>query len=115
MHLLDGQVVEQGGLRIGGVGGIVGDPARPERRPLEDFLDAVLAVLAEGPHVLVLHEGPPGLGRRQPGLQDLEALVAEAGVLTVCGHRHWPTPLAQLEGGQVLNVDARAVLLRPAE
>ena len=36
-------------------------------------------------------------------------------LLVVCGHCHWHEPLVELRGGvQVLNVDARAVVLTTA-
>jgi hypothetical protein len=31
--------------------------------------------------------------------------------LTICGHVHWPSPLARYEGGQILNVDTRVIAL----
>ena len=71
--------------------------------------------LAGRPHVLVLHEGPDG---DEPGLRgnpEVRAAVAGSKVVVVCGHVHWDRPLVGLAGGaQVLNVDARAVLLERA-
>jgi len=31
--------------------------------------------------------------------------------LTICGHVHWPEPLARHARGQILNVDTRVVVL----
>ena len=112
VHLLDGDCVVLDGLRIGGVGGICGNPRKENRREPEDFLRTIQQVLASRPHALVLHEGPDG-GR--PGLRgnpDVRAVVDEKKALVICGHCHWPEPLVTLRGGtQVLNVDARAVVL----
>lgn len=109
-RVLDGDQVELDGLVFGGVSGIVGNPKKPNRRVLDDFA-CELAVASEGADVLVLHEGPDAPDRR--GNPDLRAaLSGVAPPLVICGHRHWSTPLAELPGGQqVLNVDARAVLL----
>lgn len=57
--LLDGDCVDLGGVRFGGVGRIIGDPARPGRRTERAQLDLLGRVLGEDPSVLILHEGPP--------------------------------------------------------
>lgn len=109
--LLDGDVVERGGVRFGGVGLVIGREGRAGRRERGAQLRRVEAVVAADPAVLVLHEGPPdGEGRRgQVALDDATAGVG----LVVCGHSAWDAPLrVRAGGGQVLNVDGRAVLLR---
>mgnify|MGYP001295615127 CR=1 FL=1 len=118
VHLLDGQVRALDGLRVGGVGGIAGDPRKPNRRWHDELCATVEAVLVEGAEVLVLHEGPDGPRPEQRGNPDLRAALVGSGLrpLVVCGHSWWPTPLVELEGGlQVLKVDARVVVLRPLE
>jgi predicted phosphodiesterase len=116
VHLLDGEVREVDGLRLGGVGLISGNPEKRGRRTEEAQLGLLRTVLRASPRLLVLHEGPdaPGDGRR--GSAALRAaLEAQDGLLVVCGHSHWEAPLAALAPGvQVLNVDARAVLLQRA-
>lgn len=111
VHLLDGEVVELDGLRIGGVGGIIGESRKPGRRPAADQLGAIGRVIDGGVDVLVLHEGPHG-GERQPGSAAIrDAIEAGAVGLTICGHAHWHAALAEHARGQILNVDARAVVL----
>lgn len=39
------------------------------------------------------------------------AIEARAVPLTVCGHSHWKSPLAAYSSGQILNVDARVIVL----
>lgn len=115
-HLLDGGVIELDGLRLGGVGGIIGDPRRPNRRDAIDQTDLVLSVLSRGVDLLVLHEGPDVPDADLPGEPALrEALeVAEDRASVVCGHVHWKRPLARLGRRAVLNVDARILVLVPA-
>jgi hypothetical protein len=114
-HVLDGQVIDIDGLRMGGVSGVVGNPRRPFRRDEAAFIATVRRVLARGPDVLILHEGPdvPAEGLRGHA-PTREALVAHGGpLLVVRGHDHWPVALAELAPGiQVLNADERALLLR---
>lgn len=118
VQVLDGQVKTAGGLRVGGVSGIIGNPGRHLRRTEENFLSTMEEVTAKNPNLLLLHQGPddPDRNRRgDPGI----ALSLATGYrgLTVFGHTHcdwpWLTPLGE---GQALNVDGRViVLLRSAE
>jgi Icc protein len=112
-HILDLDVIELGGLTIGGVGGVIGDPKRPHRRYEDDYLAAVQLVLREPIDLLVLHESPGLPERELPGKERLRATL-EAGrpTLIACGHNHWDEPTVELASGSlVLNVDARCVVL----
>lgn len=114
MFLLDGEAVELDGLRVAGLGGIIGRPSKPGRRAEKEHLRLMSRVLEEAPEVLVLHAGPDVPGTRVRGSAPIrEVLESREGLLVVCGHAHWEEPLAVLHGGaQVLNVDSRAVLLQ---
>jgi 3',5'-cyclic-AMP phosphodiesterase len=112
VHLLDGDVATPGGLRVGGVGGIVGNPRKPGRRSETDQLRAIGRVLDQGVDILLLHEGPHGEDDGQRGNGAIRAAIEGGGVgLTICGHDHWRVPLAAHRHGQILNVDARVVVL----
>jgi len=111
VHLLDGGLAEPDGLRIGGVGGIIGNPRKPGRRSEADQLRAIDGAIGYDLDILVLHEGPHG-GDKQPGNDAIRATIEAGGVgLTICGHDHWRVPLAAHRHGQILNVDARVVVL----
>lgn len=125
LHLLDADLAEdiavRWGLRVGGVGLIAGNPEKKGRRAEDDQL-ARLELIAESEvDILVCHEGPNGVivdprrpseERDQLGHAGIRAIVEAHGVpLTVCGHVHWPDPLARLPRGAILNVDARVVAL----
>lgn len=108
---LDGSVTVHDDLRLGGVSGIIGNPARSQRRDESAFVERVVEVLALDPDVLILHEGPEGEDD-QRGNPVLREWIEDHGALVVCGHVHWERALAELRGGgQILNVDARAVVL----
>lgn len=114
-HVLDGGCASLDGLEVGGLSGIVGNPRKPMRRRLERFLERVGQLIERQLDLLVLHEGPAirGVARRgNPEINELFQLAAPD-MLCVCGHTHWPQPLAEIEGRQTLNVDGRVVLLRP--
>ena len=111
--LLHGDVVEHGGLRIGGVSGVVGQEGRYARSSEEEFARVLRRALREKPDLLVMHEGPDDPDRGQLGNPEVRRVVAEARVpLVVCGHRHWDTPVAALtDHTHVINVDNRVVVL----
>lgn len=113
LYYLDGASVELGELRIGGLGGIIGNPERHQRRSEEDYLFALELLLEERIDVLLTHDGPRGLNARQQGSARVRDLLSEHPVpLVVRGHAHWDQPFIQYDNGtQVLNVDARAVIL----
>ena len=114
IHYLDGESVAISSLQVGGVGGIIGNPRRPFRRELNDYLALVSQVGQQVPAVMVLHESPSVREQSWLGNDDLRrCLDCLPPLLTVCGHCRWPFPaLWELEsGGQVCNVDGRAVLL----
>ncbi len=112
VHVLDGQSVVVDGLRIGGVGGIIGNKKNPGRRDEDEQLERIANVVAHRCDMLVLHEGPHGDGK-QHGNEAIRALIDRGEVpLTVCGHCHWKMPLAEHARGQILSVDARVVVLQ---
>jgi 3',5'-cyclic-AMP phosphodiesterase len=111
VHLLDGDLAEVSGLRIGGVGGIIGNPRKPGRRSEADQLRVIDRALGCDLDILVLHEGPRG-SSHQLGNDAIRHAIETAGVgLTICGHDHWRVPLAEHARGQILNVDTRVVVL----
>lgn len=112
VHLLDGDSVVVDGIRFGGVGrAIMGTTEKPGRRPEADQLAHLATVIDQRCDVLLLHEGPHG-DDGQIGHPAIRERIETGGVgLTVCGHRHWDDPLATHTRGQILNVDARVVVL----
>jgi Icc-related predicted phosphoesterase len=111
IHVLDGTSVEVDGFRFAGVGGIIGNPSKPGRREESAHLAQIESVTACD--VLVLHEGPNGNLEDQSGNAEIRQLVEAAGVpMTVCGHVHWDQPLADCARGQIVNVDARVLVLQ---
>lgn len=109
--LLDAAMVERDGLRIAGVGEVIGNAAKPGRRSAGDFLTSLDLALESVPDILVMHEGPNGEAGQRGNELVGERLRDRRG-LTVCGHVHWEQPLHdQPSGGQVLNVDSRVVVI----
>jgi len=110
--LLDGDVVDIDGVRIGGVGLVIGDEEKAGHRSEDDQLER----LYDGPilsDVLVLHEGPH-IDRDHEGSTAIRDALEDARVkLVVCGHRPWSEPLARIgRATQVLNAHERVLVLR---
>jgi Icc-related predicted phosphoesterase len=111
IHVLDGETIVLDGLRIGGVGGIIGNTKKPGRRDEDEQHDRILAVVEQRCDIVVLHEGPNG-DEDQRGNEAIRLVIETGEVpLTVCGHAHWYESLARHAHGQILNVDARVVVL----
>ncbi len=114
LHFLDKQSVIVDGLTIAGISGIVGNPDKPWRKTEDEFEEYIFSLQSDEPDILLMHDGPgiPELGYR--GSQRmLEAISFLAKPLIIRGHAHWKQALAELPTGlQILNVDARVVILR---
>ncbi|MCA9073180.1 MAG: metallophosphoesterase [Planctomycetaceae bacterium] len=113
VHYLDGDCARRGELKLGGVGGIVGNRRKPQRKTESDYLKALESVLSQSPDILLMHDGPNG-SEKQRGSRSIRETIEQASPqLIIRGHAHWHDPLATLDNGtQVLNVDARLVVLR---
>lgn len=114
IYLLDGNSINVDGLRFGGVSKIIGNPSKVGRRNAVEQLQLLNTVLQSNPDILVFHEGPDVPGTPFKGHPMItQELNSPRELLVVCGHSHWPSPLATLPSGiQVLNVDNRVVILR---
>ncbi len=108
--VLDVNVVERDGLRVGGVGFIAGNPNKPGRRSEQEQLEGLELVIAEKPDVLVLHEGPSG-PEGFPGNPDIATRTGAT--LTICGHVHWPSARWS-DDASVVNVCERVLVLTAA-
>ena len=117
LYYLDGETIDVGDFRIGGIGGIIGNPSRPQRRTEDDYLGTLEQLASQPLDVLLMHEGPDGPGFGQRGDVRIRTVLEnrmsrDNSCLIIRGHKHWDSPLAQLSCGlQILNVDARVVIL----
>jgi hypothetical protein len=114
LHYLDGTVCDVDGLKVAGVGGIIGNPAKPFRRSEVNYRHVLEECLAQHPDLVLLHESPAIPERSYLGSLNIRAILGSTSNLVICGHSHWDEPFVQLTNGcQVLNVDARVVILCP--
>ncbi|GAB4189812.1 MAG: metallophosphoesterase [Roseiflexaceae bacterium] len=117
IHVLDNDLIRRDGLKIGGMGGVIGNKMMPGRHGFTFFTRGVQSLLQATPDILLLHQGPDAPTYRLPGDARVRLLLEEAKpTLVMCGHVHWHRPLAFLSNDtQVLNLEARGVLLQKAE
>ncbi len=113
--LLDGEVLELRGLKIGGISGVVGRKDRnPRNRDARTYRRVLKEVLSQRPHMLLLHPCP----EVQPPLWLGDAMIAEVllqyphSLHVVCGHVEWPSSHARLGHHSVWNADHRVILFR---
>ena len=111
-RILDGSVTEIAGLRVGGAGGVLGDPKRNQRKSEQAFMDALGQSIAGSPNLLVLHQGPDDPVNGHGGDPAVRSVLeSRFRGLTVFGHRHWEAPFLVESGkGQAINVDGRVVV-----
>ncbi|MBW4699378.1 MAG: metallophosphoesterase [Aphanocapsa lilacina HA4352-LM1] len=114
IYLLDGEVVDLGGLRVAGLGGIIGDPLKPQRRKEKDFVRALKKLVGARPDVMLLHQGPDAPEFKLSGHRAVREVLGRAPVpLVMSGHTHWKEPLAtNFRGSQLLNLEGRGLLLQ---
>ena len=113
IHYLDGEEVRLSGLRIAGIGGIVGNPRRPQRKNDQQYAACLERCIHDLLDILVLHDGPgvPNQGLKGSALIGMTVDMLPPRLI-IRGHSHWETPLARLlRGTDVLNVDGRVVIL----
>jgi Icc-related predicted phosphoesterase len=113
VFVLDGGVEAIDDRLIGGVGYVIGNPAKPGRRDEDEHLAMIEAVAREQIDILVLHEGPCGDDDQLGNATIRQVVERNAVPLTVCGHRHWSRPLAEHARGQIVNVDGRVIVIVP--
>ncbi|MEM7233781.1 MAG: hypothetical protein AAF517_16515 [Planctomycetota bacterium] len=112
-HSLDRKVVSLGGIRAGGVHGIIGKPTKNMRSTQEDFYDWIGLLLDDGAEVLALHDGPNIPERRLRGQAVIRmALEQSSTTLVFRGHCHWDDLVVDLENGtQVVSAHERVLVL----
>ncbi len=114
MWLLDADVLNLEGVKIGGVSGIVGRQDRnPRNRDARAYREVLEKVLSHRPEILLVHPCP------DVGEFSGNAVVAEvlkgypASLHVVCGHVPWPRVRVRLGSHVVVwNVDHRALCFR---
>lgn len=112
-YYLDGDTKHLDGLQIAGVGGIIGNTRKPQRKSDQEFLTHVELLAETCPDLFLMHDGPDGGDRSLRGQTMVRQLLEKMPpTLIVRGHAHWNTPLVELTNStQVLNVDCRVVIL----
>lgn len=113
IYFLDGNIRKIGGMQIGGISGVIGQPGKPNRVDEQDFLNKLKRLALKQPDLILLHEGP---NHQQPALVGnpliREVLASSPKNTVCCGHNHWPVTLVETPNGtQVLNLDAKCLIL----
>jgi len=112
INILDGNTIDFGGIKLGGVGGIIGRPHRNQRKTEKHFTKALKTVTKQQPDITLLHQGPDDLINNGEFGQTFirEHLEKEGEGIVIFGHCHWKNPFIEIGKNQLLNVDNRLYL-----
>ena len=113
LYHLDGRMVRVDELDLAGISGLISTKQKPFRRSQQVYQQLIRELLDRSPDILILHEGPSAPDHYLRGNDTIRAeLINRRSILTICGHIFWKEPVVNLpQGGQILNVDSRAVIL----
>lgn len=100
------------GLKIAGLGGIIGRTDRPNRLTEIDYTKALKYILAQQPDLLLLHQSPDDPILKLEGSPLIRQLLEQASpTLVCCGHSYWEQSLITLSNQtQVLNADSKVFI-----
>lgn len=114
VRILDGEIARTNSLTIGGVSGVIGNPAKNQRKTQEEFLAALEFATGQAVNVLLLHQGPDRANGSSPAHDPIhEYLQTQRDLLVLFGHRHWDEPF-WVEGSTLYcNVHERIVVFCP--
>ncbi|MGK0234508.1 MAG: Icc protein [Psychroserpens sp.] len=111
INILDGDVIDFKGLKLGGVGGIIGRADRNQRKTEDKFTKALKSVTKKAPDIKLLHQGPSDNVNKQLGQEFIREHFEKSGDgIIIFGHCHWDVPFIEIGSNQVLNVDNRLYL-----
>ena len=115
IYYLHNQVKKIKGLKIGGISGIIGKPTKPFRNEEAKHLKELKKLLLKQPNFILLHEGPNCNNPVLRGNDMIRKMLELSPKNTIfCGHNHWKNiPMVELKNGtQIMNVDAKCILLK---
>jgi 3',5'-cyclic-AMP phosphodiesterase len=117
LYHLDGRSIRVDELDLAGISGLISTKQKQFCRPQNAYQQLIRELLDRSPDILILHEGPSALDQNLRGNDSIRAeLIDRRSLLTICGHVYWKEPLVDLpQGGQILNVDSRVVILVAAK
>ncbi|HEY0074775.1 MAG TPA: metallophosphoesterase [Abditibacteriaceae bacterium] len=111
--LLHGLIAEKDDLKVGGLGGVLGETGRGLQTSMREYERLLKNIMQQAPDILLLHAAPQlNEGGCLGDVALRHFLEKHRAPLTFCGHCHWPYPLQQLNAHtQICNVDGRVLVL----
>lgn len=112
---LDGNVIDVGSWRVGGISGSIGHPKTflsLQKKAGGDYARLLKSVLLAKPDMLILHV-PPFVDEQHVGSQMItDCLVASRfSGLVLCGHCPWPERVQTVGRATILNVHEAVITL----
>lgn len=115
VRILDGEIARPGSLTIGGVCGVIGNPAKNQRKTDEEFLAALEFATGSQTDVVLLHQGPQAANAHPPLFDPVhEYLQTRKELLVLYGHNHADEPFHVSGQNLYCNVHERMLVFLPA-
>lgn len=113
-HLLHMNSVRIGGLKIGGISGIIGRSDKPNRTAERDYLSGLNKLLKGDLDLVLIHETPDNPDHQLIGNSKIRQTIEISPKSTICcGHCYWEKTYVEFENqSQVINVDSKVLLLK---
>lgn len=113
MHLLHMSSITLNGLKIGGIGGIIGRSDKPNRTEEKDYLKSLSKLLKRDLDLILIHETPDSPQNQFIGNSKIRETIESNPKSTICcGHCHWDKTFVEFQNqSQVINVDSKVLLL----
>lgn len=111
VSILDGSVASYNGLNIGGVGGIIGNLERNQRKTESQYEKYLDKIINKRPDILLLHEGPDDPINQQRGNSMIRnKIVSNKNGLILFGHGYWEHPYINIGNNHLLNTNRRVYI-----
>ncbi len=113
IYYLDRQIRKIRGIKVGGIGGVIGRPDKLFRTEESEYLSELRKLLKKAPDLILLHEGPDSESPSRHGNEKIRKLIELSNNQIICfGHNHWDELLInKRNGNQYVNLDGKCLIL----
>ena len=114
IYFLHKKIIKVAGIKVGGIGGIIGNPNKPQRVEKEEYLKTLKKILVKQPDFILLHESPNNKIPKLEGHKKIREVIDSSRGNTICsGHCYWEENIIKAENNnQMINVDAKCMILK---
>lgn len=114
IKFLDKSDINLDGMKIGGLGGIIGNPRKPFRKTQIDYLNYLNKLLSNNLDILIMHDGPDVPDIEVEGISKVREIIEDSNCkLIIRGHKHWDNFFHQNKNGNyIINAHEKIIILK---